>query len=226
MAMFNASNTSSARRCVAMDQPTIFVPVWSTEHVQRDREEHEAAPGGQVGDVGHPELVRSRRREVALDQIRDAMPITTLHGRLVALAPAHALDVVGLHQPGDTRPADLDSFLLQLGVDPRDTEGASGGIVDLHDALTEPLVLPGPGRGLTPTPGEVPALGHTPAPHTSSSLGGRPGSHLRIGTPRGDLSALPCEPGRGFSLDHPFDTQPQPAHPGFDQSVPARPSAR
>lgn len=88
------------------------------------------------------------------------MPITTLHGRLVALAPAHALEVVGLHQLGDTLAADLDTFLLQLGVDPRDTVGASGGIVDLHDALPEPLVLSSPCRGLALAPGEVAALGH------------------------------------------------------------------
>jgi hypothetical protein len=35
IAMFGASSTNSVRRCVAMDQPTIFVPVWSTEHVQQ-----------------------------------------------------------------------------------------------------------------------------------------------------------------------------------------------
>ncbi len=39
------------------------------EDVDHERDVHEAAPGGDVGEVRHPELIRPRRGEVAIDEI-------------------------------------------------------------------------------------------------------------------------------------------------------------
>ena len=50
--------------------------------------------------------------------------------------------------------------------------------------------------------------GRDPAAGTSCAPGRRPGDRSRARIPSGDRSALPCEPGRGFCQDIPFQLHP------------------
>lgn len=75
---------------------------------------HEAPPGGHVREIRDPELVRARRREIALDEVLRAMR-QRLHDRG---ADATALDDTAQAQPtkepGHGAPGDDDRFTPQL----------------------------------------------------------------------------------------------------------------
>src|SRR4051794_35672348 len=61
--------------------------------VEHEGEEDQAFPAAQVGDVGDPELVRARRSEVALDEIRPASSLGIRPGGAPELAaPLRTLD--------------------------------------------------------------------------------------------------------------------------------------
>jgi hypothetical protein len=64
-----------------------------------------------VGEVGHPELVAGRSREIALDEVGPPRRVLVGDRRAPRLpAPFRALDAVLAHQPLD--PAATDLFAL------------------------------------------------------------------------------------------------------------------
>src|SRR5436309_6225197 len=87
--------------------------------VDHDREVEPALPAAQVGDVGDPELVRSRRLEVALNEIiRDAHARNA--DRRAAASPLDcAADPCLAHQPLDALASDRDTISAEITVDPR-----------------------------------------------------------------------------------------------------------
>jgi hypothetical protein len=60
--------------------------------VDHEREEHDAFPAAQVGEVGEPELIRTARAEVALDEV--SRPIRTGVRRGGAPAPGAPVEEV------------------------------------------------------------------------------------------------------------------------------------
>jgi len=62
----------------------------AAEGVQHYREIQEASPGRNVGDVSHPQPIRSGCDEVTLDQIGRRPRIAVTHRGGYPLAPTHA----------------------------------------------------------------------------------------------------------------------------------------
>ena len=114
--------------CVAMVQPT-------TRRLQTskyDGQPQPARPCGHVGDVGHPQLVGPRGREVTIHQVRSGRRLgVPLRRRRLEAPPGRALDPQAPHQP----PHALLAHRLALGPERR---------VDPRTAVR--LATPGPGR--------------------------------------------------------------------------------
>ncbi len=89
---------------VAGELPADDPPAVNVDH---EREEHQAFPAAQVGEVGDPQLIRARRGEVALDQVRCAAGCrVAARGSPGLAAPLGALDPVCFHEAPDTVAAD------------------------------------------------------------------------------------------------------------------------
>jgi hypothetical protein len=106
-------------------------------------EEEPALVGGDVGDVRHPGLVRSRGGEVAVDEVgRRRAPLVRRRRADAAAATRDALDPQLAHQPGDALLADLDAVAeSQLGVQSRRSVGPIRRLPGSEDPRLEPLVL-------------------------------------------------------------------------------------
>src|SRR5712691_8410859 len=112
-----------------------------------------ALPGAQVGDVGDPESVRSRRLEVALDEI-----VGDTHARnpncRAATAPFQgAADARLPHQPLNPLPTDGDTVGAQVTVDPWRPVGTTAREMELPHPLQQQLVADGARRQRPPQPG-------------------------------------------------------------------------
>jgi len=75
---------------------------------------HEAPCDRDVGDVGHPELVRTRRRDL-LGQVGEYRPIMIAVGGDHVAPPRLHGKAVFLHKPHDLLVVDDDPVLTQLG---------------------------------------------------------------------------------------------------------------
>ena len=104
-----------------------------------------ALAGAQVGDVSGPQHVRTRRVEVALDEVGGRGDPGDPDRGLPPLSRPDACDTGGFHQPGDALASDPDVVLeLELGVDPRRPIHPATGVVDLPDPLGQPHVAQSP----------------------------------------------------------------------------------
>ena len=82
--------------------------------VDDEREEDEAFPAAQIGEVRDPELVAASGAEVTLHQVRPPPRLQVGDRRPPRLpAPFRALDPVSAHQPLDPATADLLAFPQQ-----------------------------------------------------------------------------------------------------------------
>jgi hypothetical protein len=101
-----------------------------------------ALAGPQVGDVSDPQHVRTRRVEVALDEVGGRGDPGDPDRRLPPLSRPDARDTGGFHQPGDPLLPNPDLMLEpQLRVDPRGPVHAAALVMDLLDLLGQPRVL-------------------------------------------------------------------------------------
>ena len=132
------------------------------EDVQNDRQEDEALPGRDVGDVGHPSPVRPRGGEVPVDEVGDRLIALVPAGRAAEPAPGDALDPGLAHQPCHPVATDLLALAVgELGRDPAVAVGAARLGVDGADLLGEHLVGQCPLRR-RPVPPAVVAAGRHP----------------------------------------------------------------
>ena len=127
---------------VVGELPTDDRPAVDVDH---EREEDDAFPAAQVGEVGAPELIRPGRGERTLDEIGSAQRLGVGVGRPPRLpTPFGALDPVAAHQPLDVAAADL---LAGPPKRPPHSPGAVGqvfALVDLPDPFEQPLVFDRP----------------------------------------------------------------------------------
>src|SRR5450756_414273 len=114
------------------------------------------------GDVGDPQLVGRRGREVTLHEVGGARPFA---GRGRGAYPAATRDAgkaAGAHQARDALAAHADALGLgELRVDARRPVDAPRGRVDGRNARREPLVRLTAERGTTAGPGVVTGAAHT-----------------------------------------------------------------
>ncbi len=93
----------------------------ATEDVEDDRNEEEARKRWHVRYVGNPQLIRSRRRKLALDEVRRRSSVTIAYRCLEALASARSSNIVLPHQTSDTFIAGVKSRIPKIGLNPRST---------------------------------------------------------------------------------------------------------
>jgi hypothetical protein len=115
--------------------------------VEDEGEVAEAVPAADVGQVGHPLLVRPARREVALQEVAGTLGRGFFRDRRPLLLPAQLADEPVLaHHPCDPIAADLELTPAQLlpglagAVDP---PAACAGSLDLREQLPVGKLAPG-----------------------------------------------------------------------------------
>ena len=113
--------------------------------VDDEREEQQAFPATQVGEVGDPERIRARGGELALHEIgASARCGVGDRGPPRLAAPLGALDRIGAHQPPDAVATDRLARPEQRLPGAPVAVGVVVGRMDLTDPLQQPLVLDGP----------------------------------------------------------------------------------
>ena len=73
-----------------------------------------ARPGGDIGEVGDPQLVRTGGGEVPVDQVRSPGGGGVGNGGALLLAPSHPFDAQMGHEPGHLVPADVLALAAEL----------------------------------------------------------------------------------------------------------------
>ena len=152
-----------------------------------------------IGEIRHPELIRSRSREVPVHQVRcwTRLPVPPGEPGL-PVPPARPLNPGFPHQSTDTLRARPFPSSSQFGMQTRPTVNSPVLVPDLHDLFPKCLVPASSIRGRTFQPGVVPTGGETSAPGTSPESETGPGTPSRTRILSGDRVALPGEPSRGF----------------------------
>ena len=115
---------------------------------------NKAGPGGDVGEVGHPQLVGPGCREVPRHQVGWPRRGHIRRGRPASLPAADACKVKLAHQALHGAAGHHDPFPVQLPPDLAGTVDAEVVPVDPGDLSLQLLVSPSPGRG-RPTLGGV-----------------------------------------------------------------------
>ena len=112
----------------------------ATPRIEHDCQIQEAGPGGDVGDVCHPESVRSRSREITVHEIRRRSCRWISFCCSDELPATHALQSGRSHQTSDTLVADMYAFFGEFGVSSRHSIGPIRPLVDLLNPLRQCFV--------------------------------------------------------------------------------------
>ena len=127
-----------------------------------------------IGEIRHPELIRSRSREVPVHQVRCGTRLPVPPGEPgLPVPPARPLNSRFPHQSAHTLRARPFPSSSQFGMQTRSTVNSPVLVPDLHDLFPKRLVLASPVRGRTLQPGVVPTGGETQhaAHHPNRKLG-------------------------------------------------------
>ncbi len=121
----------------------------SGEHVDDESDVDEAAPRRDVGQVRHPELVRTGRVEVALDEVCRTGPVRVGLRRLESTSTDRSLEAHFAHQTGHGAPSHVAAFATQLA--PYLTHSVHVEVLFPHtpNLFSEFSVPLGPGREAT-----------------------------------------------------------------------------
>jgi hypothetical protein len=87
----------------------------SSVDVDNERDINEAAPGGDVCEIGHPELVRPVSSELLIHLVQRTRRRLVVDRRLHPLPSNNALQAHG--EPRHGAPSDVDAFARQLPPD-------------------------------------------------------------------------------------------------------------
>ena len=112
-----------------------------------------------IGDIRHPQLVRGRREEVPIHQIRDDLHLLPADRRPAPLAAADTLQSGQSHQAGHPLSADPKPLIDQLGMDPGYSLGGRGTVMNRPDPLQQRCIGHGPRRGRPMLPRVISAGG-------------------------------------------------------------------
>jgi hypothetical protein len=124
------------------------------ERVDHERHIHGAGPGGHVGEVRHPQLVRPQRGEVSVDQVGGPVGLLVGDGGAARLTSTDAGDAQLAHQPLDRAAGHLDAFTAQHDPHLPRTEDPVVGLPHPQDLALE-LLIPQPPLRRRPVPGGV-----------------------------------------------------------------------
>ncbi len=127
----------------------------TAEHVGDEGDVDDAGPRRAVGEVADPELVRSSRAEVALDEVGAAHVAQVRMGREALLRPRGAADPQAIHEPGHLLAPDVEVLASRR---PPELALAVDGVVGLPQAeelRTELLITDLASRGWTGLSGVV-----------------------------------------------------------------------
>lgn len=110
-----------------MAQPTIF-------RLNRSMTVAGYSHPSDVGDIGEPDPVRGRSREVARDQVRCDWQVVTAVGGAHTARPCHdGADTVPVHQPFDPATAGATTLPAQGGMDAGTAIASAAALMDLAD---------------------------------------------------------------------------------------------
>src|SRR5262252_3747439 len=110
---YGGTQRGKGQSCI--DAPTNRIANHTARPGVEDRREiHEPPCDRDVGDVGHPELIRARRRD-ALSQVWEYRPIMIAVGGDHVAPPRLHGKAVFLHKPHDLLVVDDNPVLTQLG---------------------------------------------------------------------------------------------------------------
>jgi hypothetical protein len=109
----------------------------AAEAIDDDCEIEPALPSAQVGDVGDPQPVRGRRREVALHEVVGDAHAWHADRRATTAPLDDAADAVLAHQPLHALATDRDVVGSQVAVDARRAVSATACDVQLPDPLEQ-----------------------------------------------------------------------------------------
>jgi hypothetical protein len=113
----------------------------SAPDVEDNGEIEKARQRWDVGHIGHPELIRSFRDELSVDQIR-RRPSGRISTRGVKRSsPTHTGHTRGAHQSRNAFPSDTLSAFPQFRVDPRRTVRSPGLRVNANDLFAQRTIL-------------------------------------------------------------------------------------
>ncbi|MCS3613450.1 hypothetical protein GGP63_002750 [Salinibacter ruber] len=101
---------------VACHRPADDSPAEGIEH---DCEVEESGLGRNVSDVGHPQLVGTFRRKIAIYEVWDRMTSTSLNRRRGSFSPAYPTKTSLFHQTSDPVFTGGVAFGLKCCMDPR-----------------------------------------------------------------------------------------------------------
>src|SRR5579884_4018239 len=87
--------------------------------IEHNGEKQKAVPRRNIRDVRNPELIRSARCEVAVDQIRCRARVFVAHGCFKAFSPCGALDFALSHDARDALVAHAKAFISQVVLQSR-----------------------------------------------------------------------------------------------------------
>ena len=82
--------------------------------VDDERDINKAAPGGDIGEIGHPELVRPVSGELPIHLVQRTWNRLVADCGLHPLASDNPLQAHGFHEPCDGAPSNRDAFARQL----------------------------------------------------------------------------------------------------------------
>src|SRR3954454_23447643 len=139
--MFRASSTS----CLASVVPIRPANDTATARIEHDGQIKKAGPCRNIGNIGDPQQIRRRRREVTLDQVW-CLTVVALDRGDDELASAHTGKTGSRHQPRDALAANLDALGRQFGMDARRTVNTARGSVRCTDLRDQCRVRLGPPR--------------------------------------------------------------------------------
>jgi hypothetical protein len=110
--------------------------------VDDERDINEAAPGGDIGEIGHPELVRPVGGELPIHLVQRTWRRLVVDRRLYPLPSDNPLQAHGFHEPCDSAPSNHNAFARQLPPDlanPIDAEVLRENPPDVDRQLGIPL---------------------------------------------------------------------------------------
>jgi len=87
------------------------------EHIEHERRVHPPGERPHVRYVGHPQLIRSGRGELAVDQVRAGVRAGAAAGRGRRLHPRHPAQTSGLHEPTDGAPGHVPTTDAALAAE-------------------------------------------------------------------------------------------------------------